>query len=181
MHFAPAAMSFPGIRATDTGGLSGQWTIPSVTETETSIQPRPPFGLPPDRRGLRRVIVITYEYQRVFIPEAGETMSIPVVQEVSFPDVPSISSGPVPVLEEFDRIQAAALAFARSSGAPAEHFRIVNPVFSGDEAWAVGLIAEDHPELGGERALVHLKLQKGSWTGVNYGSGLEPPDWYFYW
>lgn len=37
------------------------------------------------------------------------------------------------------------------------------------------------PELRGELSLVFMNRSSGKWRGVDYGSGLEPPEWYPHW
>ncbi len=128
-----------------------------------------------------RVIVVAYDFKPVMIPEAGGEQAIPVVRTLSFPDIPDFAPPPAVDLEEFDRFVAAAGEFSSRSGAPKGHFTIVNSAIRGDEAWAIAHINSSHPELAGEKALVQMKKVNGSWTGVDYGSGLEPPEWYFFW
>jgi hypothetical protein len=77
---------------------------------------------------------------------------------------------------ELAEVEAAMLAFVKANAAPGLEFVIENIVINGDEA--VGRAVCTSESL--ESPYVIMQRGDGDWNAVDFGTGIEPPDWYPY-
>ena len=79
-------------------------------------------------------------------------------------------------VDETAQVQEAMLAFVRENSAPGMEFRIENIVINGNEAAGRAVCTSETLESP------YVIMQKGpsGWYGVDFGTGIEPPEWYPY-
>ena len=77
---------------------------------------------------------------------------------------------------ELAEVEAAMLAFVKANAAPGLEFEIENMVINGDEAVARAVCTSETLE----SPYVIMKKDAGGWNAVDFGTGIEPPDWYPY-
>ena len=73
-------------------------------------------------------------------------------------------------------VEAAMLAFVGENSAPGLEFEIQNIVINGNEAAGIAVCTSERLE----SPLVIMKKGPSGWYGVDFGTGIEPPDWYPY-
>ncbi|NPV59885.1 MAG: hypothetical protein HPY75_09505 [Actinobacteria bacterium] len=77
---------------------------------------------------------------------------------------------------ELAEVEAAMIDFVKQNAAPGLEFKIENIVIRGDEA--VGRAVCTNERL--ESPYVVMKKGASGWSPVDFGTGIEPPEWYPY-
>ena len=78
--------------------------------------------------------------------------------------------------DELAEVEAAMLAFVKANAVPGMEFKIENIVIHGDEAAGIAVCTSERLE----SPLIIMKKGTGGWSGVDFGTGIEPPSWYSY-
>lgn len=78
--------------------------------------------------------------------------------------------------KELREVEEAMLAFVKQNAAPGMEFRIENIVIHGGEAAGIAVCTSEALE----SPLVVMKKLASGWSGVDFGTGIEPPPWYQY-
>jgi hypothetical protein len=78
--------------------------------------------------------------------------------------------------DELAEVEAAMLAFVKQNSAPGMEFKIENIVINGSEAAGIAVCTSERLE----SPLVIMKKGASGWYGVDFGTGIEPPEWYQY-
>ncbi|MBN2025665.1 MAG: hypothetical protein JW854_02720 [Actinobacteria bacterium] len=78
--------------------------------------------------------------------------------------------------DETAEVEAAMIAFVEENSAPGMEFVIENIVISGDEAAGRAVCTSETLE----SPYIIVKKGPSGWYGVDFGTGIEPPDWYPY-
>jgi hypothetical protein len=78
--------------------------------------------------------------------------------------------------EEMAEVEAAMLAFVEQNSVPGLEFEIVNIIINGNEAAGRAVCTSETLE----SPYVIMKKGPSGWYGVEFGTGIEPPDWYDY-
>ena len=73
-------------------------------------------------------------------------------------------------------VEAAMLDFVKANSAPGLEFVIEDIVINGDEAVGRAVCTSENLE----SPYVIMKKGAGGWNAVDFGTGIEPPDWYPY-
>lgn len=73
-------------------------------------------------------------------------------------------------------VEAAMVAFVKQNSAPGLEFEIQNIVINGNEAVGIAVCTSERLE----SPLVIMKKGPSGWYAVDFGTGIEPPDWYTY-
>lgn len=78
--------------------------------------------------------------------------------------------------DETAEVEEAMLTFVKQNAAPGLEFEIENIVIKGNEAVGRAVCTSETLESP------YVIMEKGSsgWTAVDFGTGIEPPDWYPY-
>ncbi len=79
-------------------------------------------------------------------------------------------------IDETVVVEEAMLAFVKQNSAPGLEFKIENIVINGNEAAGRAVCTSETLE----SPYVIMKKGPSGWYGVDFGTGIEPPDWYPY-
>jgi hypothetical protein len=78
--------------------------------------------------------------------------------------------------DETAEVEAAMLAFVKENSVPGMEFKIENIIINGDEAAGRAICTSETLE----SPYVIMKKGPSGWYGDQFGTGIEPPDWYPY-
>ncbi len=78
--------------------------------------------------------------------------------------------------KELAEVEAAMIAFVKQNAAPGLEFRVENIVIHGDMAAGRAVCTSERLE----SPYVVMKKGASGWYGADFGTGIEPPDWYPY-
>jgi hypothetical protein len=78
--------------------------------------------------------------------------------------------------DELAEVEAVMLDFVKQNSVPGMEFKIENIVINGSEAAGIAVCTSEKLE----SPLVIMKKGASGWYGVDFGTGIEPPEWYPY-
>ncbi len=77
---------------------------------------------------------------------------------------------------EMAEVEAAMLVFVEQNSVPGLEFEIINIIINGNEAAGRAVCTSETLE----SPYVIMKKGPSGWYGVEFGTGIEPPEWYDY-